>query len=288
MFFCREFIRDLIEHGDANFAKRVLAKAVSSQGDFVPDADDHKYNGIADVWIRYVSRQGTAYRALFVRKGEDVYWYRAGGHSVEDNLKAPSALGEAIALEATPGGLDALAQARNPRYSHSTKARYLREVLGARILVAHRSVTLVSPKIDPAVAHPTAVVGRLINSVIENGGTVTVLTSPPTRKTLGDYRWLAARGVELLIHGHLNARLYYFEVDEDRRPAELSHYNTMALVGSAELTGAGLNLANAAETSEELCYEILADDTDGSYEFLLGLSDSAIDLETYVRTEQLA
>ena len=62
VYFCREFLRDLMEHNDAHFAARVLSKVIGSGGEFEADADDHRYKGIDGAWIRYVSRQTTAYR----------------------------------------------------------------------------------------------------------------------------------------------------------------------------------------------------------------------------------
>src|SRR3569833_2402183 len=138
-FLCREFVRDLIEHNDANFASRVLSKIIGPDGGFEADADDHRFRGIEDGWIRYVSRQNTAYRAIFLRRGEDVYWYRAGSHSIENRLQAPQDLFGAVAIGETPAGLDALMSHRNPRYLKTSEPRLLREVIASRVLVPQRN-----------------------------------------------------------------------------------------------------------------------------------------------------
>jgi hypothetical protein len=288
VYFCPEFIRDLAEHGDANFARRVLAKVVAPDGTFAPDADDHRFRGAEGAWIRYVSRQATAYRAIFIQRDGDVYWYRAGGHSIEDRFRSPRALTVSAAVGQAPAGLDALATHRNPRYLKSTHPRYLRDVLATRILVAHRNVTLISPTISNTLANPGELVGRLIDSVIEHNGTVTMITRPPTHRNLHQYRWLAARGVDLLVHQRLSARLFYFEVNSELAHPDLAHYQSIAVIGSAELTPKGLNTGLVSENpDEELCYEIMADDLDGSYEFMMRLTDDALDLETYVATTAL-
>lgn len=288
VFFCSDFIRDLAEHGDPNFASRVLSKVVNANGGFEPDADDHRFQGADGAWIRYVSRQNTAYRAIFVRRGQDIYWYRAGGHSVEDRLRIPEHLDVAATVSDPPAGLDALTEHRHPHYTKSTHARFLREVLATRVLVAHRNITLVSPTISMELANPTELVGRLVASVLEFSGTVTTITRPPTTRTLNNYRWLASRGVDLLIHPRLNARLIYFEVDHAQLHPDLSHYRSMAVVGSAELTQRGLNINIAdAEPEEELCYEIEESDLDGAYEFIMHLNDNTTDLETYVTANGL-
>jgi hypothetical protein len=282
-FLCREFVRDLIEHSDANFASRVLSKIIGAAGDFEADADDHRYRGIEDAWIRYISRQGTAYRAIFLRRGADVYWYRAGSHSIEDRLQAPQDLVAAMAIGETPAGLDALTSHRNPRYLKTSEPRLLREVVASRVLVPHRSVALVTPRLSVTLFSPVGLIGRLIDAVLEFNGTVSVITKPPAQRDLTQYRWLASRGVDLLVHERINARMLLFEVDGDRLDAEMAHVGSIGVVGSSELTEAGLGIAGADDVHEELCYEIPGDDLDGSIEYLMKLADDALSLEDHLQ-----
>jgi hypothetical protein len=282
-FLCREFVRDLIEHADSRFASRVLAKIVNISGEFEADADDHRYRGIENGWIRYVSTQRTAYRAIFLRRGSDIYWYRAGSHSIEDGLRTPDELVAAAAFGETPAGLDALASHRHPRYLKTTEPRLLREVLASRVLIPHRNVALVTPRFSGTLFSPVGLIGRLIASVLESNGTVTVITKPPSERDLSQYRWLAGRGVDLLVHQRVNARLLLFEIDRDRLDWEMAHVDSVAIVGSSELTEAGIGDASPDERNEELCYEVTADDLDGSLEFLLKLADEALSLEDHLQ-----
>lgn len=282
-FLCREFVRDLIEHGDAKFASRVLSKILGADGNFEADADDHRYHGIEDGWIRYISRQGTAYRAIFLRRGADVYWYRAGSHSIEDRLQAPQNLAAAVAIGETPAALDALMSHRNPRYLKTSEPRLLREVVAARVLVPHRNVALVTPRLSVTLFSPVGLIGRLIDAVVESSGTVSIITKPPAQRDLTQYRWLASRGVDLLVHERVNARLLLFEVDRDRLDAEMAHIDSIGVVGSSELTEAGLGVAGADDIHEELCYEIVSDDLDGASEYLLKLADNALSLEDHLQ-----
>ncbi len=88
----REFLNDLRVAQNTRFVREVLNHTVAHDGSFRPHRDDHRYDGIKDAWIRYVSRGTTAYRVIFIRKGPDIFLYRAGNHAVEDNLKAPDTL----------------------------------------------------------------------------------------------------------------------------------------------------------------------------------------------------
>lgn len=108
LFLYRQFLVDLRTEGDAKFARRVLSKVLDSQGHFPSDSEDHRYEGIVDAWIRYVSMGGAAIRVVYIRKGQDVFLYRAGPHSVEDNLPKPKAGAEVVAV-LTPS-LDLAAQ----------------------------------------------------------------------------------------------------------------------------------------------------------------------------------
>lgn len=283
-YLCREFMRDLIEHSDPHFASRVLGKIVGAGGEFEADADDHRYRGIDNGWIRYVSRQSTAYRAIFLRRGNDIYWYRAGSHSIEDRLGAPQELVAAAVIGETPAGLDTLTSHRNSRYLKTSEPRLFREVLASRVLVPHSNVALVTPRLSTTLFSPGGLIGRLINSVIEFGGSVTVITKPPNARDLSQYRWLATRGVDLLVHRKINARLFLFEVDRDRLDREMAHLGSIAVVGSSELTEEGLGLAGSSEGHEELCYEVASDDLDGSMEFLVKLAGDALSLEDHLRS----
>ncbi len=282
-YICVEFIRDLIEQGDAHFAARVLSKILSAAGEFEHDADDHRYNGIENCWIRYVSRQNTAYRAIFIKRGADVYWYRAGVHSVEDRLKAPSELSSAVKVESELTGVDMLVSHKHPRYLKSQESRLIREVLASRILIPHKAITLVTPRLSANLFGPLGLVGRLIDSVLSGGGSVTVLTKPPLERELSAYRWLVSRGVDLLLHSSLNTRLLVFEVDRERLDSEMTHIQSIGIVGSSELTEEGIGVASPDSVKDELCYVIESDDLDGSLDYLLTLVDKSVGLEAHVQ-----
>ncbi|NZA27727.1 hypothetical protein H0E84_15205 [Luteimonas sp. SJ-92] len=282
-YICLEFLRDLVEHNEAHFASRVLSKIVDGSGDFVPDADDHDYDGIEDARIRYISRGRTAFRAIFVRRDGHIYWYRAGNHSIEDRLQPPTRLDRAIEVRAAPQLVDLHAQYAFPNYLKSTEQRLLREVIASRVLVPHRSLTLVTPRISDQLFSPIGLIGRLISSVIELGGSVTLITAPPSERELRSYRWLVQRGVDLLVHPELNVRFLLFEVDHSNLDQEMRHIDSIAIIGSAELTQAGLGDGAAGAIKEELCYQIGPDDLDGSSHFILHLADKALDLETHIR-----
>jgi hypothetical protein len=283
-YLCPEFVRDLIQHNDAHFASRVLSKVIGSDGEFASDADDHRYNGIEGGWIRYISRQNTAYRAIFIRRGSDIYWYRAGGHSIENRLQSPRELVASVTFGEVPAGLDLLTSHRNPRYLKTSEPRLLREVLASRVLVPHRSISFITPRLSPTLFNsPGGLIGRLISSVLESSGTVTLITKPPNARELTQYRWLVSRGVDLLVHRFVNARLFLFEIDRDRLHSELTHLDSVGVIGSSELTEAGLGLSDATEIHEELCYEIAGNDLDGSMEFLLKLAGDALSLENHLQ-----
>ena len=78
-----------------------------------------------------------------------------------------------------------------------------------------------------------------------------------------------------------------FEVDEDRLDEEMTHIQSIGVVGSSELTDAGLGLAGAQDIHEELCYEIAGEDLDGSTEYLLKLAGDALALEDHIQRHAL-
>lgn len=289
LYLCKEFIRDLAQHPEANFAAKVMAKICNAQGEFEVAKDDHEYKGIQGGFIRYISQRPNYYRAIYIRRGGDIYWYRAGRHEVEDRLQPPPEPLGGTKLAPAPEGVDAMEAHRNPRYMKSLRPRFLHEVIAARSLIPHSQLILVSPRLTGTMIGPLGPVGKLVARAKEFGAQVTVITRPPRDREITHYRWFVSRGVDLLFHEKLNARLYYFEVDEKQLDPELAHIRSIAVVGSAELTELGLNqnLSDREVAQEELCYEIADDDIEGAMEFCLDLTSDAIDFTGYVARRNL-
>lgn len=264
-----------------------MAKVCDSEGGFEPAKEDHRFKGIEGGFIRYVSQRPNYYRAIYIRRGEDVYWYRAGRHQVEDRLEAPVELVVSGEIGGTPAGVDIMEKHRHPRYTKSARPRFLREVIASRTLIPHKHLVLVSPCLTKTMIAPTGPIGLLTDRMQQFGGYVTVITRPPRDSDIDAYRWFSSRGVELRLHSNLNARLYYFEVDDKQLDRELSHIKSMAIIGSAELTESSFNFpapGGMAEkiVSEELCYEIAEDDIEGAMEFCLELTDATVDFDTFI------
>lgn len=288
IFFCKEFIRDLAENPDPHFAGKVMAKICGADGSFEPAKEDHRFKGIEGGFIRYISQRPNYYRAIYIRRGDDVYWYRAGRHHVEDRLEPPADLVVVGEVGASPAGVDAMEKHRYPRYTKSVRPRYLREVIASRTLIPHKHLVLVSPSLTKTMIAPTGPIGILTDRAQQLGAYVTVITRPPRDSDIEAYRWFASRGVELRLHSNLNARLYYFEVDSKRLDSELAHIKSIAIIGSAELTESGFNYVGSgaqqiiSSVTEELCYEIAESDIEGAMEFCLELTDATVDFDTFI------
>ncbi|WP_250624373.1 hypothetical protein [Pinirhizobacter soli] len=282
VYFCKEFIRDLADHDDAHFAARVLSKVVTDQGGFADDADDHPYRGVPDAWIRYVSRQNSAYRAIFIRKDGHIYWYRAGGKPVEVRLRAPRNLDGALQIGGADFNADALQEYAYPSYIKTKEKRLLKEVLASRQLLPHKTVTIVSPAISADLFSPVGLVGKLISSVLEGGGAVSVITRPPKKNNISEFRWLVDRGVDLMVHERVNARFIHFDVDKERLDKELKHISSTCLIGSAEYTSEGIGVASEG-VHDELVYEVHESDLDGSDDFIMKLVENSLGFDDHIR-----
>jgi phosphatidylserine/phosphatidylglycerophosphate/cardiolipin synthase-like enzyme len=283
LFIYDSFLTDLRDNGDANFAQRVLRKVLNANGTFRPDADDHRYGGIEDAWIRYVSAGRTAFRAIYIRRQQDILLYRAGPHSIEDNLSAPNAgapVVEVLAAEvaAARGGDEVVEAVIANRFLQNGigRKRLLRNFLLGRRLMPHQEVLLISPYVTLAMFDRPHRFGMAIDSLIEDGTKVTLVTRWPTPAELDAYRDLEARGVELLFHASLHAKLYIFTVRRDEgRPR--GEFSDAAIIGSANLTEKGFGF-DERNFNEELCYELPDEAREGALEFAYQLAGQAVDL----------
>lgn len=285
LFVYERFLLDLRDHADAGFAKRVLRKVLNNDCTFREDREDHRYDAIEDAWIRYVSRQGTAWRAIYIRKGSDVYLYRCGEHSIEDGLSAPGADAVSVQVEATCVQEAASASktaASQPRqfwfdpFLQNSRGRLLRSFLLGRRLFPHREVILISPFVSLPMLARGQRVGDMFDQLMEEGAAVTLITvTPPLGANLAPYEELSARGFRLHFNDTLHAKLYIFDVRRTEKQADDPDYRDIVVLGSANLTEQGFGIR---EPNEELCYELPADCYDGAIEFAAQVMNNSIDL----------
>ena len=274
VFLMPEFIADLQDHGDANFAKRVLQKTLLKIGNLREDAEDHRYHGVDDAWIRYVSRGASAYRVIYIRDGTNVYLYRAGEHAVEDRLTTPQAdsLDAACPVGDAEGvAAEAVAAIKVPAMAASPKApppqRLVRNnpspdinrSIFSRRKLPHRDIWLVAPFINAELLQPTAQLGKLIFDQVEDGASALLITAPPKDQNIEWFERLEERNLSIYFYPRLHTKLFCFVLDENRKyerglpdPSKMS---SLLLVGSANMTRAGLAL-DTKKWNEELCYSI--------------------------------
>ena len=284
-FLLPEFIVDLQTNGDAHFARRVLEKTIRHDGRFREDGDDHRYDGVADAWIRYVSRGRSAYRVVFIRSGANVYLYRAGGHAVEDRLESPrdGAIDEAIPVTdpetgvaagiggiRMPSGDEPVRQAVN-RFLRNSPVTEINHAIFSRRNLPHRDIWLVAPFITPQLLLPTARFGRMLFDQVEDGASISLITAPPGDRDIAWLERLEERDIGVYCYPRLHSKLYCFVLDENRKYErglpDAAKLSSLVLVGSANMTAAGLALGTD-RWNEEICYSV---------------PDSEIDhVETYV------
>ena len=269
-----QFIVDLQEKRSAHFASRVLEKTLHSDGSFLMDADDHRFKGVENAWIRHVSRGRTAYRVIYLRSDKNIYLFRAGEHSVEKRLVGPSAKdfetavsisGATPELEASIAKISAqnmhmgiLPTSSGFRRNDISSKRINQEIFSRRNL-PHRDIWLITPFINTDILLPTAQFGQFLFDQVEDGANVSIFTSPPKDNNIEWMEMLADRSIDIFVYPKLHTKLYCFVLDENRRHdrgvPDSDKIQSLILVGSADLTKAGLALENGS-CNEELCYVV--------------------------------
>lgn len=296
LYIHNTFLADLRDYGDSSLAQRVLAKVLEPSGSFRLDRDDHRYKGIEDAWIRYVSAGRTAFRVIYLRKGEHIHLYRAGPHTVEDNLSGPKINAEAAVLSTgdpthlSARGMIGVADSATTTEENSVpnsflqngRKRLLSSFLLGRRLIPHKEVVLVSPYLSLDLLQRSSRFGATIDNLIEDGTKVSLITRWPAASDLASYREFEVRGIDMLFHKTVHAKLYVFKVRNGDSPYDQDHTDA-ALIGSANLTGRGFGF-DERDFNEELCFELPTDSHGGAMEFVYHLLNQSIDL-TRVRHE---
>ena len=287
------FIADLKDINDGGFARRVLRRTLSDQGTWTQHHEDHRYKGIENAWIRYVSTGSPAYRVIYIRSGDDVYLYRAGPHSVEANLAAPREkdYAEAVLVDANGDEVDAVRRAIDAadserlaptRFVTSRRNGEIHRSLVGRRNLPHKEIWLVSPMVGPAVLSPTASLGGVLAAQVEDGASVSVVTSLPLDHDIAWMEDLEARDMGVFVHPRLHTKLYCFVFDENRRfvrgVPEGANAESLIMVGSADLTAQGLGGAQIHNAVEELCYLPPGDELNFVMNYLAELIDEGFEL----------
>lgn len=298
VFFLPEFIADLQNHGDANFARRVLSKTMSADGNFRADKDDHRFQGIEKAWIRYVSRGNSAFRVIYIRSGDDIYFFRAGNHEIENTVarlskysadgaiqiaksrSIPSDVSAAIGDASGDPNFPVMKQVRN-RFKRNYPSQQLKQEIFSRRLLPHKDIWLVAPYINKELLLPTSQFGKILFDQAEDGAEVLIITSPPKDRKIEWMEKLEENHIRVLIYPHLHTKLYCFILNENRK-YELRHPNldsleSLILVGSANLTSAGLALTNG-RYNEELCYVVPEEEQHFIETYVLELVSNGYDL----------
>lgn len=300
-----DFIGDLVGVGDANLAGRVLRKVFDSNGRFIERGrDDHRYRGIDDGWIRYVSK---GLRVIYRKDGNDVTLYRAGPHSVEDDLVAPhevgtyvvvdnpvqramsvgpgvdlrgyTRVGEAVALEQQAGVGSGVAGKRL-LYNHVDRFLY-GNLLGRRFL-PHKDVYLVSPFLTFDLLRSTDLFGQMLDELIEGGACIWLVTRPPTKLSdIVAFEELAARNINVFFNNTLHAKIFAFILDRDQLKPEQRVSRDFISIGSANLTQAGINPQGLLNNNiqYELSYEATNEDWPHVETFIFHITELSTELD---------
>jgi hypothetical protein len=309
-----------VELGDAKFPSRILRKLFLSSGEFIAQGkDDHRYKGIPNAWIRYVSQGTAALRVIYLKDGDALTLYRAGPHAVEDDLAQPPADAPfevlvdpiAVALRSIPGnhtslrnlaesnaamGLEA-SRAAQPvvsgedakstgldkrRLLHNHAERFLYGNLLGRRFLPHKDVYLMSPYVSLDMLRPTSLFGQMLDELVLDGATVNLITRPPLRtEEFREYEQLAARRINSFFSRALHAKVYAFRLDRERLRPDDTKYDDFLAVGSANLTWNGVNPSGLLSDNiqYELSYHVPHEDWDDVEAFLLHVAHLGVDFE---------
>lgn len=298
--FHQEFLIDLVGTGDGQLSNRTLKKLFTESGEFRTDRDDHPYRGIENAWIRVVSRGNTAYRVIYIRKGDDITLYRVGSHSVEDRLAAPAQstqfsvvsnsviedamrpLGRAATAQQVVLARSTVEQTEASRFMKNHERRLLYEQMIGRRLLPHKEAILVSPYLSFGLLRSTDPLGQMFDEWIGDGCNVTLITLPPAAQDLQEFSQLERRGFSIWHVQKLHAKTYIFRIDKSKLNDYQQDNKDLALIGSANLTTAGFNPLGqrAKEPQLELSYQIVDEDHEDLEQFLNCLAAVSISHDT--------
>lgn len=256
--FTREFLADLIKTNlGKDFAYTALNKILDGKGQFVRDADDHEFHGLKNGWIRYITKGTRGYRAVYIQDGNKVFLYRAGKHSVEDEIERLSKKPTTADLRAVANSGEAPIEPGAGHYGDfgeivtESEPVAISDVLRAMYHVPHEVIYLVSPAISEELLVTNSPFRRFLDRSVDDGTAVAVITNPVNVRDIKIFETLDRQNIMVFFNKKLNGRAVYFRVVSGAKNADISD---LAIVGSAELTPA--NVFGDGESLSELCYKL--------------------------------
>jgi hypothetical protein len=118
--------------------------------------------------------------------------------------------------------------------------------------VRHKEICLVSPFLEYSLLESAHPFGRFLDRAVEEDTIVSLVTSSGhPSEFLPVFKRLEERGIMVFFLDALHTKLYYFEIDPSSRNQWQTGVQSQAILGSSNLTNAGLGLADA-RTNEEL------------------------------------
>lgn len=235
----RRFVQDLLSTDDKGFVNRILKHIFDETNGDANKKNDHRYDGVDGAWIRYASSGRTAYRIIYLRRDDQLIFWRCGYHSVEDRLSRPT-LGpdELIDINVSDEEVIEVTKPLTVLATHRPPHIYS-AVLGRR-LIPNKSVFLVSPFIEPSVLARGSRIGQAIDSMVIDGAEIIVISAAERVRDHDKlHRDLQARGIELVYLPKLHSKIYLFITDSDRGHVS-ARTPSLGIVGSSNLTLSGV------------------------------------------------
>jgi hypothetical protein len=235
----RQFIADLLDADDKSFITRVIKGVFAESTDTANDRNDHRYGGVSNAWIRYVSRGRTAYRIIYLKQdGRTIFW-RCGQHSVEDRLLPPLVTEDQLSeVELTEDDTQEMPKPLTLITTHRYPLLYS-AILGRR-LIPNKKVYLISPFIDPSILLRGTRIGQTLDAMVADGAEVYVITgADQVRRCDLLYKDLLLRDIELTFLPKLHAKIYLFITNEEIRHIT-ARTPSLGIIGSSNLTSCGV------------------------------------------------
>jgi phosphatidylserine/phosphatidylglycerophosphate/cardiolipin synthase-like enzyme len=287
VYLRKEFLQDLQAAADLRIVRRVLKHVLTADGSFPIDADDHRYHGIKDAWIRYVSKGNSAYRVIYIRSGADVFLYRAGPHSIEDRLSAPSEdkpsfkIAETVTETTTSRQWATMTDLTS--LLKTKESKYLRKHIEGMFHVKHKEVCIVSPFIDFSMLEGHHVFGRFLDRAVEEDTMIIIVTSTSHgEETLPQFKALEERGMNTFFVDYLHSKVFLFDVDVEALHDYQRGVEPNVVIGSSNMTSMGLGFSNPCNEELNCCLSAALFEETKTYVNKLRLR--AADYRKYERT----
>jgi len=245
LYLHKEFLSDIKKNQDPKLSKKILEEIVNNLDHSSNNKNDHKYKGLEDGWIRYLSKGSNAFRLIFFKKREKIIYYRVGNHDIEKRVSFPKEFDNNIVKinknsDNEPFNDDNEMTRPNTILNNHSERAIFSSVCG-RANIDHKAIYIISAYFEPSMLDRGTHMGGVFDKMAQATNDINILVRADEFKKFENYwKQFEQRGFNLFFLKDLHSKIYLF-INRNNNFNKKNNIQNLGIIGSSNFTYPGIN-----------------------------------------------